>query len=213
MLSDLGERREAVAVFRRAIELDPVARATGGTTSGNVLFEFGPLFRGGGKFSPSTGAATQLPCLATAGPGSGFFRTPCRSCAAGAQVSCQAVLAIDAASAAAISLLGELRADHGQFTEAEELFKRAIAIDPVFAFAYFSIATNRKMTREDTAWLQGTKALLAKPLPLRHEISLRYALGKYFDDVKQFDEAFASYRQANELTKRYGSRYHRSGLS
>jgi hypothetical protein len=50
-------------------------------------------------------------------------------------------------------------------------------------------------------------------LPLRHEMSLRYALGKYFDDVKQYDQAFSSYRQANELTKRYGSRYDRSGLT
>jgi tetratricopeptide (TPR) repeat protein len=133
--------------------------------------------------------------------------------AADAEASCQAVLAIEPASAAALSLLGELHADHGQFSEAEELFKKAIAVDPDFAFAYFSIATNRKMTREDRAWLKGTEALLARSLPLRHEISLRYALGKYFDDVKQYDEAFGSYRQANELTRRYGSRYDRAGLA
>ena len=208
VLSDLGERREAVAVFRRAIELDP-ARADSHCNLGNVLFEFRRFAEAVASFRRAL-ALQPDNALAHLGLGAALRM---QGDAAGAQASCQAVLAIDPASAAAISLLGELRADHGQFSEAEELFKRAIAIDPGFAFAYFSIATNRKMTRNDTAWLQGTEALLAKPLPLRHEISLRYALGKYFDDVKQFDEAFASYRQANELTKRYGSRYDRSGLT
>src|SRR5258707_11870411 len=63
------------------------------------------------------------------------------------------------------------------------------------------------MTSEDTAWLEGAEALLAKRRPLGHEIGLRYALGKYFDDVGQYDEAFNHYRQANELTKRYGTKY------
>ena len=39
------------------------------------------------------------------------------------------------------------------------------------------------MTPADAAWLQGVEALLAKPLPLAHEIGLRYALGKYYDDL------------------------------
>ena len=69
------------------------------------------------------------------------------------------------------------------------------------------------MTSDDTAWLQGVQGLLAKPLPLGHEISLRYALGKYFDDVGQYDEAFSNYRQANELSKRYGASYNRAKLT
>jgi hypothetical protein len=68
------------------------------------------------------------------------------------------------------------------------------------------------MTREDTPWLQAVEALLTKPLPLRHEISLRYGLGKYFDDLGQYDAAFGSYRQANELTKHYGNDYDRAGM-
>jgi hypothetical protein len=65
------------------------------------------------------------------------------------------------------------------------------------------------MTRDEPLWLSGIEALLARPLPLRHQISLRYALGKYHDDINQYDEAFAQYFQANELTRRYGVRYDR----
>jgi tetratricopeptide (TPR) repeat protein len=52
--------------------------------------------------------------------------------------------------------------------------------------------------------------LLAKRLPLTAEISLRYALGKYFDDVAQYDDAFDHYTRANELSKRFGARYDRT---
>jgi tetratricopeptide (TPR) repeat protein len=63
------------------------------------------------------------------------------------------------------------------------------------------------MSRDDASWLQGAEALLDKPLPLADEIQLRYALGKYFDDIGEYDPAFSNHQKANELTKRYGGRY------
>ncbi len=64
-----------------------------------------------------------------------------------------------------------------------------------------------KWTGNDTKWLEGARVLLAKRLPLEHEISLHYALGKYYDDVGHYDDAFGHYRQANELAKRHAARY------
>jgi hypothetical protein len=69
------------------------------------------------------------------------------------------------------------------------------------------------MTREDVAWLRGAQAVLTQPLALAEETQLRYALGKYFDDIGEYDEAFSSYRHANELTKRYGGRYDSTRLT
>jgi tetratricopeptide (TPR) repeat protein len=208
VLPELGERREARALFARAIELDP-KRAESHCNLGNLLFEFRRVEDAAASYR----RALELePRNAIAHAGlAAALRMQGR--AAEAEASCRAALDIDPNSVAALSLLGELRADRGQFAEAEVFFRRAIAIDPGFPFAYFSIATNRKMTPDETAWLAGTKALLATPLTLRHEISLRYALGKYYDDIKQYDDAFGHYRQANEISKRYGVQYDQLGLS
>jgi hypothetical protein len=51
--------------------------------------------------------------------------------------------------------------------------------------------------------------LAERGLPPRQEAHLRFALGKFFDDVKDYSEAFANFRRANELTKRFGAPYDR----
>ena len=202
VLRDLGRPREAVALFRRAIELEP-GRAASHYNLGTVLFEFRRVddalasFRQALALQPDYAAAHV-----SLGSALRQQRRP-----EDAQASARAALAVDRDCVEALSLLGELLADRGQFSEAEQLFRRAIALDPAFAFGYASIATHRKMTSDDAAWLSGAEALLAKRLPLGQEISLRYALGKYFDDVAQYDRAFEHYRQANELSKRHGSTY------
>lgn len=208
VLRDLGVRREAVSVYRRAVGLDP-GRPESHCNLGNVQFE---LRRVDEAVASYRQALLLKPDHAPAHLSLGLALRQLRR-PADAELSARAALAIDPNYVEALSLLGELRADRGQFAEAEELFRRAIAINPDFAFAFASIATHRKMRSDDSAWLKGAEALLAKRLPLGHEISLQYALGKYFDDVGQYDHAFEHYRQANELTKRYGSHYERADLT
>jgi tetratricopeptide (TPR) repeat protein len=208
VLRDLGECREASSLYARAIELEPRS-AVSHCNLGHALLEFRRIHEAAESYARALElqpeSASMHLSLAAA------LRLQKRT--AEAERHCQAALAIDPNQVDALSLLGELRADRGEFSAAQELFQRAIAINPDFPFAYFSIAAHRKMTAGDAAWLKGAEALLAKPQPLRHEINLRYALGKYFDDVGQYENAFGNYRQANDLSKRYGARYDAAKLS
>jgi tetratricopeptide (TPR) repeat protein len=208
VLRDLGDRREALAMFSKAVELDP-RRAQSHCNRGNVLFELRRIDEAAACF---TRAIALKADHAAAHLSLGVARRQ-QHRAEEAENCCRAALAIDPGYAAALCLLGELRADRGQFGEAEQLFERATAIDPDFPSAFCSIAAHRKMRLEDTRWLDGAKALLAKPLSHAQQINLQYALGKYFDDVGGYDEAFGHFREANELSKRHAPSYDRRQLT
>ena len=202
VLRELGQRREALPLYAEALRLDP-QRAENHWNLGSALFELRRFQEARNCFAE---AIRLKPDYAPAHLSMGMALRQQRR-AIEAEARCQAALAIDPTYVEALSFLGELRADRGRFGEAEELFQRTLTINPGFSFAYFSIATHRKMSADDTAWLAGAQASLARQPPLAHEISLRYALGKYFDDLRRYDDAFENFRRANELTKRYGSAY------
>ena len=208
VLRDLGRRRESLPLYRQAIELDP-QRADSHYNLGNALFELGRLEEAAASFRRALALRANCPqaLLRLAA----VLRVQGR--ASEAEASARTALAVEPNNVEAHTMLAELRADRGQFREAQQLFERARVLDPSFPVAYCGIAAHRRMSSGDTAWLEGVQAVLAKRLPLGHEISLRYALGKYFDDVGQYDEAFSNYRQANELSKRYGAAYNRAKLN
>jgi tetratricopeptide (TPR) repeat protein len=194
--------KDAMRALRRAAELMPEDAEAQGNL-GDALFEL----------SRSEAAAAAFRRVVELQPRSapGHFRLALalrqQGRLADAEAACRAALAIEPGYVEALCFLAELRADGGRFAEAEELFRRALALNPEFAPAYAGTAVHRHMTGEDQGWLAGAEALLARPLPLAHEITLRYAVGKYHDDLQQFDRAFAQYRQANELSKRNRPRY------
>ncbi len=207
VLRDLGERNEASAVYARAVELDP-ANAELHCNLGSVLFE---LRRVDAAAASYRRALELQPRWVPAHLGLALVLRQQRR-PSEAEASCRAALAIDTDNVEALASLGELLADRGQFAEAEPLFQRAIAINPAFAPAYASIASHRRMSSADSAWRAGAERLLGGRVPLAHEISLHYALGKYFDDRGQYDAAFGHFRQANELTRRAGPKYDRARL-
>jgi tetratricopeptide (TPR) repeat protein len=208
VLRDLGRRREAIMAFERAVEVNP-SSAESHCHLGEVLFEMRRVdaamdcYRRALSLQP-----TYPPAHMSLGVAQRQQRLPSE-----AEASCRAALDIDPNYVEALSFLGELKADRGEFAQAEELFAKAIAIDPDFYSAFAGIATHRKMTIADAEWRRGVETLLRKRLPLNAEVGLRYALGKYFDDVRQYDDAFEQYAQANELTKRYGATYNRTQFS
>jgi tetratricopeptide (TPR) repeat protein len=198
VLADLGEHGEALSAYRRAADLDS-QRADSHYHMGSALYELGQIPEAIASFER---ALALEPSAARAHLGLAMaLRLQGR--AAEAQESCRAVLATDARHVAALTLLGDLHADGGDFAQAQALFERALALDRDSAALYCSIAAQRRMTDTDDAWRQGAERLLSGRLPLDHEIGLRFALGKYYDDLGRYAEAFGEYRQANELCRRH----------
>jgi len=202
VLRELGRSREALPLYRQAVELDP-QRADLHLNLGNARYESREVagaeasFRNALQLQPDSTLA-HLGLAAT-------LRLDGRT--GEAEASCRAALATDPNSVAALSLLAYLVGDRGEFQQAQELSERALAIDAGFPPVFCSIAAHHKMTSADTAWLQGVEALLARRQPLEYEIGLRFALGKYHDDLREYDQAFTQYRQANELSKRSAPQY------
>ena len=56
------------------------------------------------------------------------------------------------------------------------------------------------MTPADGDWLEAALELAATSgLSPLEEAELRFSIGKYYDDIGEFDEAFRSYEAANRL--------------
>jgi len=206
VLRDLGKAEEAAACCRRALEIDPNF-AGGHNSLGNALLDLGrhddaaASYRRALEIDPNfAGSHINLGMVLRLGG-----RTT------EAEASCRKALELNGGAAASV-LMAELHADNGRFAEAEELFRHAVALDPDSAEGWAGMAHLRKMTAGDSAWLAQAQRIAERRLPPRQEVYLRYAIGKYFDDVREFDQAFHNYRRANELTKLYSAHYDREEM-
>jgi tetratricopeptide (TPR) repeat protein len=111
------------------------------------------------------------------------------------------VLRVAPNSVAALVSMGQIAAAEGRFAEAEELFRRAAEIDPQAPAPWAATVWLREMKPEDAAWVERAEQIAAGGLAPVEEATLRYAMGKYYDDVGDFKRAFRSYQRANELRK------------
>ncbi|HUI59667.1 MAG TPA: sulfotransferase, partial [Steroidobacteraceae bacterium] len=106
--------------------------------------------------------------------------------------------------------LGQVAALEGHFDEARATLERALQIEPRTASAWAWLARLRRMTPADGAWLRGAEESAANAGGPVDEANIRYAIGKYYDDVGEYAQAFRSYQRANELQKKLAEPYQRS---
>ncbi len=207
-LRELGRVQEAIDAYRQLLRLRPdMAEAHGNL--GGLLLDLGQLEEAMACY----GEALRIkPDYAEAHHNRGIVLRLLRRADEAAN-SCRQALALNPALAAAWAVLGDIRADQGDFAQAEELYRRAVGIDPDLAEGWAGLAQLRKMTANDGWWQDAALRLASKPLEPRKESLLRYAIGKYFDDLGEFDQAFGHYRRANELGKQQRMPHDRDALT
>jgi tetratricopeptide (TPR) repeat protein len=208
VLRDLGRLAEAAASCRRAIELQPEL-AGAHNSLGNALLDLGQFAEAAASYRRAVALRRDF---AEAHINLGLVLRQLGSTAE-AEACCGTALEMNPNSAPAVVLRAELQADNGRFAEAEVLFARAAAMDPELPEAWAGIAHLRKMTRNDAPWAAEAQRIAGQRLPPRREVYLRFAIGKYFDDVKDFDNAFSNFQRAHEVTKLYGPAYDRQQLT
>jgi tetratricopeptide (TPR) repeat protein len=130
-----------------------------------------------------------------------------------AKAACQKALKVDPRQAEALLGLGQIARTEGRFEEAESFIKRALKVEPKLPGAWAAMNSLRKMTIADSDWLKGAEEIAASAIPLWQEAELRFAIGKYCDDVDDFERAFQNYRRANELLKTVTQNYDREAYS
>jgi tetratricopeptide (TPR) repeat protein len=103
--------------------------------------------------------------------------------------------------------LGKIASLEGRFDAAETLYKGALAVDANLPTAWASLVELRRMTSSDGAWVKNAEKIAASGIAPLEESDLRFAIGKYWDDMGEFERAFLSYQRANELQKAVAERY------
>ena len=116
-------------------------------------------------------------------------------------------------NASALCALGDLEAAEGRFAEAERRYRAALESDPLKSAAWAQLAGQRRMTAADGDWLEGVQRTLASGVSAFEESRLRFALGKYFDDLGQYSRAFEEYERGNAFTRRLVPPYDRAATA
>jgi tetratricopeptide (TPR) repeat protein len=109
--------------------------------------------------------------------------------------------------------MGQIAALEGQFEEAETTFRRVIEMNPKMSNAWAALPLTRKMTKADSDWLKGAEEIATSKIHPMEEANLRFAMGKYCDDVDDFADAFKNFKRGNELLKTAAEDYDRQGHS
>ena len=117
------------------------------------------------------------------------------------------VLKANSGNVLALQGMGQIAASEGRFNDAETTFRRILEIDPKRPAAWSALANLRKMTIADADWFAKAEVIAASGIDPLEEANLRFAMGKYGDEVGNFAQAFQNYKRGNELLKNAAEDY------
>lgn len=99
-------------------------------------------------------------------------------------------------------LLGNLLKAQGKFDEAAGIYLQVIADQPDYTQAHFTYSgIHRYRERTDPHIVQMRSLLHSGALPVEKRVHLAFALGKAFEDLQDYREAFGHYELGNRLRR------------
>jgi tetratricopeptide (TPR) repeat protein len=105
--------------------------------------------------------------------------------------------------------MGQIAMVEGRFEEAETTFRRLAELNSKMTEAWSALAGTRKMTNADGEWFKRANEMAANARHPLEEANLRFAMGKYCDDIHDFAQAFQNFKRGNELLKTLAEDYDR----
>jgi tetratricopeptide (TPR) repeat protein len=109
--------------------------------------------------------------------------------------------------------VGQIAVAEGRFEEAEATYRRIMELNPKMTNAWAALPLTRKMTQADGEWLKVAEEIATSKIHPLEEANLRFAMGKYCDDVNDFARAFQNFKRGNELLKTSADDYDRKERS
>jgi tetratricopeptide (TPR) repeat protein len=102
--------------------------------------------------------------------------------------------------------------DLGNIEEARWLFEKAITLAPSDPQIISNYAHCRKFKAEDHHWADRLERILSQTEREKDRTHCHFALGKMYDDMGRYGEAFTHYREGNHLERKKNN-YHRNNFS
>jgi len=103
--------------------------------------------------------------------------------------------------AEAYNNLGLILMDKGKITEAKEKFRKVISLNPSFAYAHRHLSVITKYTKNDSHIEEMKKAFEDKKIQDTQKMHLSFALGKAFEDLQEYENAFEYFTIGNKLRR------------
>jgi len=191
-LSDVGQHDEAIAILRRLAAAAPGVPA--------VLFNLASALKAAQRFEEAAVVAQQI---LVRDPDSAFAQNIMASFywsmgrVAEAETAARRTISLDPGLAEAHCTLGTILITLGRFDEAIRSYDAALALQPDLPEAIFQLVLATK-ARSTPALAAQIEASLAHDRTPDQKANLHFALGKIYDDLGDYRNAFENFRAGNE---------------
>ena len=99
--------------------------------------------------------------------------------------------------------LGGLLTENGQVEEARQVLQHIIQVEPLYAPAHRMLSLSKKYIADDPHIKTMEEILSSGRLPPEAQMEIEFALGKSYEDIKDYQLSFAHYKKANDILRSF----------